>query len=109
MNIDSGSCPPAGNAAKQKSRRNRQHAQLLRTIVTIEADIRAVAPARSISGSLAVPGDKSISHRYAMLAAIAEGETSLTNFSTGADCGSTLECLRQLGADIQRDSQGVLL
>jgi 3-phosphoshikimate 1-carboxyvinyltransferase len=81
----------------------------LRTIVTIEADIRAVAPARSISGSLAVPGDKSISHRYAMLAAIAEGETSLTNFSTGADCGSTLECLRQLGADIQRDSQGVLL
>ena len=40
-----------------------------------------------------LPGDKSISHRYAMLAAVAEGRTEIDNYSTGADCGSTLECL----------------
>jgi 3-phosphoshikimate 1-carboxyvinyltransferase len=56
-----------------------------------------VRPARLVSGSLRLPGDKSISHRYAMLAAIAEGKSRLENFSTGADCGSTLACLRTLG------------
>jgi len=56
-----------------------------------------VRPARSIQGSLRLPGDKSISHRYAMLAAIAQGPTRLTNFSTGADCASTLACLKGLG------------
>ena len=61
-----------------------------------------IQPAKNVSGSLRVPGDKSISHRYAMLAAIAEGKSQLENFSTGADCASTLECLRQLGAPVQR-------
>jgi 3-phosphoshikimate 1-carboxyvinyltransferase len=59
-----------------------------------------IRAARNILGSLRLPGDKSISHRYAMLAAIAEGTTRLSNFSTGADCASTLSCLRQLGSDI---------
>ena len=62
-----------------------------------------VRPARSIEGSLHLPGDKSISHRYAMLAAIAEGTSRLENFSTGADCASTLGCLQTLGVDWQRD------
>ncbi|HLW53058.1 MAG TPA: 3-phosphoshikimate 1-carboxyvinyltransferase [Candidatus Angelobacter sp.] len=60
-----------------------------------------VRPARNILGSLRLPGDKSISHRYAMLGALAEGTTRLANFSDGADCASTLTCLRQLGSVIR--------
>jgi 3-phosphoshikimate 1-carboxyvinyltransferase len=63
----------------------------------------AIRPAKSISGSLRLPGDKSISHRYAMLAAIANGTTHLENFSTGADCASTLACLETLGVRCGRD------
>src|SRR5277367_1139687 len=46
---------------------------------------RTIRPARTLQGSLVLPGDKSISHRYAMLAGLAEGTTRLSNFSTGAD------------------------
>ena len=60
-----------------------------------------VAPARRVQGRLQVPGDKSISHRYALLAALAEGRSELTNFSPGADCRSTLSCLQRLGVDIR--------
>ena len=60
-----------------------------------------VRPAKNILGALRLPGDKSVSHRYAMLGAIAEGTTRLTNFSTGADCASTLACLRQLGCEVR--------
>jgi len=60
-----------------------------------------VAPAGRLRGRLAVPGDKSISHRYALLAALADGQSTLTNFSSGADCRSTLACLRRLGVEIQ--------
>ena len=58
-----------------------------------------VRPARGVAGSLRLPGDKSISHRYAMLAGIAEGTTRLENFSTGADCASTLACLQVAGRE----------
>jgi 3-phosphoshikimate 1-carboxyvinyltransferase len=56
-----------------------------------------IHPAKNIEGGIRLPGDKSISHRYAMLGALAEGTTKLDNFSTGKDCASTLECLRELG------------
>jgi 3-phosphoshikimate 1-carboxyvinyltransferase len=56
-----------------------------------------------------LPGDKSISHRYAMLAAIAEGTTRLENFSTGADCASTLGCLAALGVRIERNENAVVI
>jgi 3-phosphoshikimate 1-carboxyvinyltransferase len=59
-----------------------------------------VQPARNISGAVRLPGDKSISHRYAMLAALAEGSSRFENFSTGADCASTLNCVAALGAGI---------
>jgi 3-phosphoshikimate 1-carboxyvinyltransferase len=59
--------------------------------------IEHISPARSIGGVVSVPGDKSISHRYAMLAGIAAGDTSIYNYSTGADCQSTLSCMEQLG------------
>jgi len=61
-----------------------------------------VRPARNVRGSVSLPGDKSISHRYAMLAAIAEGPSRLANYSTGADCASTLGCLRTLGVKWER-------
>ena len=56
-----------------------------------------VRPARTVRGTVRLPGDKSISHRYAMLAGIAEGPSRLENYSTGADCASTLACMRSLG------------
>jgi 3-phosphoshikimate 1-carboxyvinyltransferase len=61
-----------------------------------------VRPARNIRGSVQLPGDKSISHRYAMLAGIAEGPSRLENYSTGADCASTLGCMRALGVRWER-------
>ena len=61
-----------------------------------------VRPARNVRGSVSLPGDKSISHRYAMLAAIADGASRLENYSTGADCASTLGCLRSLGVKWER-------
>jgi 3-phosphoshikimate 1-carboxyvinyltransferase len=63
---------------------------------------RTIRPARRVSGSLRLPGDKSISHRYAMLAAIAEGATRIRNYSSGADCASTLGALEALGVAVER-------
>jgi 3-phosphoshikimate 1-carboxyvinyltransferase len=60
-----------------------------------------IHPARTISGSLEVPGDKSISHRYAMLAALAEGPSEIAHFSAAADCRSTLDCMSRLGAKVE--------
>ena len=61
-----------------------------------------IRSAKNILGSLRLPGDKSISHRYAMLAAIASGTTKLGNFSSGADCASTLGCVQQLGCAVRK-------
>jgi 3-phosphoshikimate 1-carboxyvinyltransferase len=66
----------------------------------------AIKPARNILGSLRVPGDKSISHRYAMLAALAAGRSRFDNFAPGADCASTLACVRDLGCKVERDEKG---
>jgi 3-phosphoshikimate 1-carboxyvinyltransferase len=57
--------------------------------------------------TLRLPGDKSISHRYAMLGAMAQGASRFQNFSTGADCGSSLDCMRQLGAEVTRSGDTV--
>ena len=69
---------------------------------------RIVRPARNILGSLRLPGDKSISHRYGMLAAFAEGTSRFSNFSTGADCASTLACMQALGAKVARGDDGII-
>src|SRR5690349_17001211 len=65
---------------------------------------QTIRPASQVAGVVRLPGDKSISHRYAMLGAIAEGTTRLQNFSTGADCASTLGCLRALGVKWKREA-----
>lgn len=63
---------------------------------------RVIQPARFLTGGLSVPGDKSISHRFAILAALAEGTSEIRNYSPAADCASTLACLERLG--VQTDS-----
>ncbi len=68
-----------------------------------------VKPARNVLGSIRLPGDKSISHRYGMLGALAEGTTRLRNFSTGADCASTLACMAALGAKVERNDGEIVI
>jgi 3-phosphoshikimate 1-carboxyvinyltransferase len=65
-----------------------------------------VQPARSVLGRVRPPGDKSISHRYALFAALADGVSEISGYSTGADCRSTLECLRGLGVTIDEIGRG---
>lgn len=62
---------------------------------------------KNLSGGVRPPGDKSISHRYAMLAALAEGTSELRNFATAADCHSTLNCMSALGAAVKVDKDVV--
>ena len=61
-----------------------------------------VRPATALEGVVRVPGDKSISHRYAMLAALADGVTRISHYAPGNDCQSTLKCLEQLGTIVSR-------
>jgi 3-phosphoshikimate 1-carboxyvinyltransferase len=60
-----------------------------------------------LDGECRLPGDKSISHRAALLGAIAEGTTEIENFLYGADCLSTLRCLKSLGVGIEQDGSRV--
>ena len=71
--------------------------------------IQTVSPATSLSGTVLLPGDKSISHRYAMLAAIAEGTSTIEYFAASRDCHSTLECLQSLGVEARQRGQTVTI
>ncbi|MGE7878349.1 3-phosphoshikimate 1-carboxyvinyltransferase [Peribacillus muralis] len=62
---------------------------------------------QSLRGSIDIPGDKSISHRSIMFGALAEGETTVTNFLPGADCLSTISCFKQLGIHIEQEGKQV--
>jgi 3-phosphoshikimate 1-carboxyvinyltransferase len=64
-----------------------------------------VHPTPHVHGRVRPPGDKSISHRYAMFAALADGISTLEGYSTGADCASTLSCLRALGVSVTLSGQ----
>ena len=66
--------------------------------------IEKIEPCSILRGEIVPPGDKSISHRTAILNSIAEGKAKLTNFSPGGDCHSTLKCLRALGVRIDQVS-----
>ena len=68
-----------------------------------------VRPARAVRGVVRIPGDKSISHRYAMLGAIAEGTSRFQNFAVARDCASTLDCVGKLGCEWKRlDDDGTV-
>ena len=60
---------------------------------------KTISPGGTIDGVVELPGDKSISHRYALIAALAKGRSEIRNYSTAADCRSTLSCLRRLGVE----------
>jgi len=72
-----------------------------------------VQPApRGMRGHVRPPGDKAISHRFALLAALADGRSDIRGYSTGGDCASTVRCLRALGVTIEetgRDASGLQL
>jgi 3-phosphoshikimate 1-carboxyvinyltransferase len=59
-----------------------------------------VHPAGSVCGHITIPGDKSISHRYALLAALADGPSTIARYAPGADCAATLTCLAALGVEV---------
>lgn len=67
-----------------------------------------IAPARLINGRLRLPGDKSISHRAALIAALASESSEISNFSTARDCASTLGCLRDLSISIEQKNGKLL-
>ena len=62
-----------------------------------------IKPAAGVRGEIVLPGDKSISHRAAILSALSDGNARVTNFATSADCSATIDCLRSLGVDIERN------
>ncbi|MBL0157659.1 MAG: 3-phosphoshikimate 1-carboxyvinyltransferase [Bryobacterales bacterium] len=66
-----------------------------------------ITPGGALRGNVRLPGDKSISHRYGMLASVAEGTTVIRNYSSGADCHSTLGCVRTLGIGVEIDGRQV--
>jgi 3-phosphoshikimate 1-carboxyvinyltransferase len=66
-----------------------------------------LGPARAIHGQVVLPGDKSISHRAAMIAALADGRSRLANYARSQDCISTLKCMRQLGVSIDTEGADV--
>jgi 3-phosphoshikimate 1-carboxyvinyltransferase len=80
---------------------------IVRTVMHGQHAIQSVAPARRVRGPVSLPGDKSISHRYALLASLAQGVTSITRFAPGADCNSTLRCLSKLGVPVVREAGSV--
>lgn len=68
---------------------------------------RTISPGGTVTGVVELPGDKSISHRYGILAALAEGKSEIINYASAADCRSTLECTRRLGAQVEVASDRV--
>ncbi|MCU1329737.1 MAG: 3-phosphoshikimate 1-carboxyvinyltransferase [Bryobacterales bacterium] len=70
---------------------------------------QTIRPAVRLSGSVMLPGDKSISHRYAMIASLAEGTSVIANYSTGADCHSTLGCVQALGIPFEEEGTTVTI
>jgi 3-phosphoshikimate 1-carboxyvinyltransferase len=70
---------------------------------------KKIKPAKGLTGTVQFSGDKSISHRYALLGAIAEGPSEIHFFSTSTDCQSTLSCLKQLGVKIERKDDVVTI
>ena len=72
------------------------------------ADVK-ISPAETLNGTLRLPGDKSISHRYAILAGLAEGASEIHNYSSGADCQSTLGAMQSMGVTIERKGADVVI
>ena len=72
-------------------------------------EYKVIRPAGPLKGEVTVPGDKSISHRAAILASVASGRSEFSNFSPSLDCLSTLACLEALGVEIQKEGNRLLV
>ena len=68
-----------------------------------------ITPAHAFRGRFRLPGDKSISHRAALFGALAEGTTRIDNYSSAADCQSSLDCLAALGVAWEREGSRVVV
>ncbi|MEX1136108.1 MAG: 3-phosphoshikimate 1-carboxyvinyltransferase [Balneolales bacterium] len=71
--------------------------------------IKNITPASSLKGTIQVPSDKSIAHRSALFAALADGTSRIKNYSRAADPQTTLSCIRQLGVNVELDGEDVLI
>jgi 3-phosphoshikimate 1-carboxyvinyltransferase len=71
--------------------------------------VRRIRPAHRLRGSIVLPGDKSISHRYALLGSVAEGTTEIRGFASSADCQSSLHCVHALGPEVRREGAVVTI
>lgn len=68
-----------------------------------------VRPSKGLSGRVRVPGDKSVAHRCALFASIAEGESRIVHFPEAADPRTTLACVQALGTEVRADDDGILI
>lgn len=82
----------------------KRYTNAMSSAAPVASTTQIIRPARSLRGSLMLPGDKSISHRYALLAGFAEGTSKFKNFSTGADPHSSLACMAALGAGVTSEA-----
>jgi 3-phosphoshikimate 1-carboxyvinyltransferase len=73
-----------------------------------ETLVRHVEPAVRLRGRIVLPGDKSISHRYGLLAALADGISHVEHYAPGRDCATTLACLEGLGVTVERPAPGTV-
>jgi len=74
----------------------------------VAANQLVISPVSHFGGQLAVPGDKSISHRYVLFGALADGTTSIVGLAPGADVASSVTCMHAMGATIHRTGPGAL-
>lgn len=72
-------------------------------------DLVTVSPIKRLRGEVCLPGDKSISHRAAMIASLARGKSILSNFSSAQDCSATLDCLRALGVPVSTSGSTITI
>ncbi len=69
----------------------------------------SITPTQRLAGTVTLPGDKSVSHRFGMFSAIAEGTTHIANFSGSEDCTATLNCMAALGVPIERTADEIVI
>ena len=67
-----------------------------------KAQLKKISPPKQLAGVVAIPGDKSISHRALILNSLAFGKSLIVNLSPGKDCLSTINCLRALGVKLEK-------
>lgn len=70
-----------------------------------KALLKRIAPPKQLAGEITTPGDKSISHRAIILNSLASGRSKIRNLSSGRDCRSTINCLRALGVQFERQEE----